>query len=263
MCEMPAPPINNLNLGPFTLHLYGLILGIAIVAAVQLLDRTMGWQNLNRDRLMPIVLPATVSGIVGARIYHVLSKPRYYMDHPVESLQIWHGGLGIYGAIIGGVAVGLWLARRSRMPLLPLLDAAAPCWALGQAIGRWGNYVNQELFGKPTSLPWGLKVDREFRPDGYADHATYHPTFLYESLWCLLLAGALLFALRRWHSRPAGVVFAIYLAAYSLERLFVEHLRIDPAHHFGGLRQNEWVALAVFALSALAALTMWRRQSEV
>ncbi len=184
---------------------------------------------------------AIVLGIIGARLYHVFSEPEggmvgwsYYREHPVEILYIWQGGLGIYGAIAGGLLGVVLYAWRAGLRPLKWLNYGAPGLALGQAVGRWGNFINQELYGPPTDLPWGLKIDPEHRILPYSDLEAYppdtlfHPTFLYESLWCLLLFGALAFAAHRLKDRlREGDVLLGYLIGYPLGRFFLEYLRPD------------------------------------
>jgi prolipoprotein diacylglyceryl transferase len=180
-------------------------------------------------------------------------------------LAIWQGGLGIWGGIAGGVLGGLWVLRRRHANIPAFLDAAAPGLLVAQAIGRIGNWFNQELFGGPTSLPWGLRIDADHRPAGYLQYTTFHPTFLYELIWNLLLAGALVWLFRRRTIKAPGI-FALYVAGYSLARIGEELLRIDPAHHILGMRLNFWVACLLF-LAALAWFARiqwgWRRAPRV
>jgi prolipoprotein diacylglyceryl transferase len=187
-------------------------------------------------------------GIIGGRIYHVITSPAAYFGEggdPVDALRIWEGGLGIWGAVVLG-GVGAWIGvRRRGIPLPPFGDAIAPGIAVAQAVGRWGNWVNQELYGGPTTLPWGVEIDLEHRPTDYLDVATFHPTFLYESIWMLAVAGILVLADRRWQLGH-GRVFALYVALYALGRLPIELMRIDPANEILGMRVNVWVSILVF-----------------
>jgi prolipoprotein diacylglyceryl transferase len=196
-----------------------------------------------------IAVWAVPFGIVGARLYHVATDWEMYFGpgaDPVDSLKIWQGGLGVWGAIAMG-ALGGWIgAKRRGIPLPPLADALAPGIVLAQAIGRFGNWFNQELFGRPTDLPWGLEIDPEFRPDRYADVETFHPTFLYEALWCVAVALILVWADRRFRMGH-GRVFALYVALYTLGRSYIETLRVDPAREVFGLRLNVWTSVVLFA----------------
>jgi prolipoprotein diacylglyceryl transferase len=191
-------------------------------------------------------------GLVGGRLYHVVTDHQLYFGegrNPIDALKIWNGGLGIWGAIALG-AVGAWIGcRRMGVPLPAWADAVAPGIALAQACGRWGNWFNQELFGRPTTLPWGLEIDYAHRPVTTQDLATYHPTFLYESLWCIGVAILVIWADRRFHLGH-GRVFALYVAAYTVGRFWIEYLRVDPAHTILGLRLNDWMSMVVFVGAA-------------
>ena len=262
LAYIPPPPVHNIELGPLTLHLYGLLIGLGVVLAINLTERLLRRQDVPVERLMTVLLPAVLMGFVGARLYHVASEPVRYAHDPGDIIKIWQGGLGIWGGIALGTITGLLIARRVGIPRRRLLDAVAPGIALAQALGRVGNYVNQELFGRPTDLPWGLEVNRVFRPAQYAGERYFHPTFLYEGLIDLSIGVALLVLFVRWKGRAPGVLFAIYVAAYSLGRFFVEGLRIDDAHSFGPFRQNEWLALTLFVLGTATAVVMQRRWSR-
>jgi prolipoprotein diacylglyceryl transferase len=243
---LPSPPFKALHLGPFQLRAYGLMIALGVIAAWCLADRRWTAVGGSPGDIEHIALRAVPAGLVGARIYHVITSYEGYIDRPWRALKIWDGGLGIPGGIAAGVLCGIIVARRRSMSLAPLLDAVAPAIALAQAIGRWGNWFNQELFGRPTSLPWGLRIDRVNRPAEFASSTTFQPTFLYESLWNLALVAALLVAERRLHLRP-GRLFALYLAGYASGRLWIEGLRIDAAHSVAGLRVNEWVSVVALA----------------
>jgi prolipoprotein diacylglyceryl transferase len=195
-------------------------------------------------------------GLVGARLYHVVTSPGPYLDDPVRALYVWQGGLGIPGGILGGVIAGWLVCRRRGIRPGAFADAIAPGVALAQAVGRFGNWFNQELFGRPTTLPWGLRIDPEHRPARYADAATFHPTFLYEALWCVGVALVVLWADRRWRL-SGGRVFALYLALYAVGRSWIEALRVDEANTLLGLRLNDWV-MAVVLLGAVSYLVVRR-----
>ena len=206
----------------------------------------------NSDTLELVVAVAVPFGIVGARLYHVITDYQLYFGpgrDPVDALKIWQGGLGVWGAIAFGV-LGAWLvARRKQVRFAALLDTVAPALLVAQAIGRLGNWFNQELFGRPTTLPWGLEIEPRFRPAGYEQFATFHPTFLYEMLWCL--AGAVvLVVLDRRFRLGHGKVFALYVLIYTAGRFWIEALRIDTVNEIGGFRLNNYTSLILF----LAAL---------
>ena len=243
------------HLGPLAPRWYGVLLAAGILIGVLVTRRQLALRGRDPALAGEVALWAVPCGVAGARLYHVVTDWSAFSGHLENIPLIQQGGLGIYGAILGG-AIGTAIgARRAGIPLLVMLDCAAPGTALAQALGRFGNYANQELFGGPTSLPWGLEIDRANRPAEYLDSPTFHPTFLYESLWNLIVMAILLRVARRWRRQAAGTVLALYLALYSFGRFFVEGLRVDPAHELGPLRLNQVVAAVVFA-AALAAL--WR-----
>lgn len=258
---IPPPPFRDLALGPITLHGYGLVMGIAIVCAISIAEWALKLQDVSTKRFTPFILICIVAGFVGARLYHVLSEPVRYWHNPQDIVKVWEGGLGIYGAVFGGVLIGLIIGPRFGIPRREGIDAAAPAFLFAQAIGRLGNYLNQELFGRPFDGAWALEVSPEYRPPGFDEIATWHPTFLYEMIGTLLLGLLFVLLLKRWRNRPRGILFPLYVAAYSSVRLLVEPLRVDAAHEWIGLRQNVWVAGVLVASGLLAALIMWRRDS--
>jgi prolipoprotein diacylglyceryl transferase len=241
------------HLGPLAPRWYGILLAAGILIGILITRRQLALRGRDPALAGEVAIWAVPGGVIGARLYHVVTDWSAFSGHLEKIPLIQQGGLGIYGAILGGAIGAAIGARRSGIPLLVMLDCAAPGTALAQALGRFGNYANQELFGGPTNLPWGLEIDRANRPAGYLDSPTFHPTFLYESLWNLIVLAILLRVARRWRSQAAGYVLALYLALYSLGRFFVEGLRIDPAHELGPLRLNQVVAAIVFTV-ALAAL---------
>ena len=200
--------------------------------------------------LADMAIWAVPAGLIGSRIYHVATDHQLYFGpngHPINALKIWEGGLGIWGAILGGALAAVFWCRHKKINKRAMADAVAPALLLAQAIGRWGNYFNQELFGKPTTLPWGLKIDQAHRPPGFEEYATFHPTFLYESIWNLSVMGIIIWLDQRF-KMGFGRVFALYVMGYSLGRGWVESLRIDPVElqDVGGLRFNEWVSIVLF-----------------
>jgi len=198
------------------------------------------------------VIPA---GVIGARLYHVITDFDRFRGDYIEVLYIWKGGLGIWGAVALGTLVGVWIARREGYEVPTLLDSVAPALPLAQAIGRFGNWFNQELFGEPTDLPWGLKIDANQRPDEYLDVATFHPTFLYESLWNLVLAAVIIWVVPRvMPNLMAGRLFAVYVAGYTIGRLWIELMRVDHATTIFGARVNVWMSILVFLGAAVVVL---------
>jgi len=237
-----------------------LLIVIGVVAGVKLASRRAAARGMAPGLVEAIAVWAVPAGIVGARLYHLITDFGSYRDRPLEMLAIWKGGLGIWGGVAAGAAVGVIVTRRRHGDPLRLLDVAAPGIAFAQAIGRFGNWFNQELFGRPTSLPWALRIDPANRPDRFADAPTFHPTFLYESLWCLLIVLSVYLVERRVRLRP-GQVFFGYVAMYTLGRWYFETLRIDPATRIAGFRINELVAPTVLGLSVLAIAAFGRRRA--
>jgi prolipoprotein diacylglyceryl transferase len=259
LASIPSPSSGSIHIGSLQLRMYGLMIALGVIAAVWLFGRRMEQKAIGtRDDAASIALWAVPAGVIGARLYHVITDWQLFRDDPVRVFYIWEGGLGIWGGIALGVAVGLWRAAKKGIPLLPAADCAAPALALAQAIGRLGNWWNQELFGRPTDLPWGLEISPSNRPDGYEQFATFHPTFLYEALWNLGLCLALVAIDRRFRLRP-GRLFVMYVAGYTFARFWIEGLRIDSANEFAGLRVNEWVSAIVFLLAAGFLVVDWLR----
>ena len=250
---IPSPSDGVWELGPLPVRGYALSIIAGIVVAVWLGERRLVARGGRPGQVQDIALWAVPFGIVGGRIYHVLTDGEKYFgagQDPVTALYIWQGGLGIWGAI-GFGALGAYIgARRQGLRFAPVADALAPGIVLAQAIGRWGNWFNQELFGRPTDLPWGLEIDPEHRPAGYAAYETFHPTFLYECLWNIGVAGLVIWADRRFRL-GGGRAFALYVAAYCVGRGWIEMLRIDPvaADDVLGLRLNVWTSVVMFLLA--------------
>ena len=258
---IPSPSQGTWNLGPLPLRAYALLIILGIVVAIVVGSRRYVARGGSAGVIGDIALWAVPFGIIGGRLYHVVSDWQLYFapggSGIVGALRIWDGGLGIWGAVaVGGL--GAWIgARRLGVALPPIADAIAPGIALAQAIGRWGNWFNQELFGAPTTLPWGLQIAPQYRPEGYADFATFHPTFLYESLWMVGVALVLIWADKRFRMGH-GRVFALYVLLYTLGRVWIEYLRIDTANTILGVRLNVWTSILV-GLGALAYLIISAR----
>ncbi len=240
---IPSPSTNTLDLGPFTVHVYGLCYALAVIAAVAITRRRWEAEGGSRELVYDVVLWAFPAGLVGGRLYFLATTPGDAFDDWWGPFAIWEGGLGIWGGIALGTLVGLWRVKRAGADLARFMDAAAPALLVAQAIGRIGNYFNQELFGRPTDLPWALEIDPEHRPDRYATEPTFHPTFLYELLWNLGLAAALVWLGHHRRIRPPGL-FALYVAGYCAFRIVDELLRVDPAAHILGIRWNLLLATA-------------------
>ncbi|MFI6484394.1 prolipoprotein diacylglyceryl transferase [Nonomuraea sp. NPDC050663] len=267
LASIPSPSQAVWFLGPIPLRAYALCIVLGVIVAVWLGERRWRARGGAPGTIVDIAVPAVVWGLIGGRLYHVITDWQIYfgskaVKEPYEALFIWEGGLGIWGAIaLGGF--GVWLAcRRRGLSLSAVADTLAPGIAFAQAIGRWGNWFNQELFGGPTDLPWGLEIEpgRPGTVEGYT--GLYHPTFLYESLWNVGLGFLLLWAGKRFALRH-GRLFALYVAGYTLGRFWIEGLRTDPvggvnqAVEFFGLRINQYTALVLF-VGALVYFFMTR-----
>jgi prolipoprotein diacylglyceryl transferase len=248
VASIPSPDQSVWHLGPLPLRAYALCILVGIFVAMWVGDRRWVARGGNPGLVYDVAVWAVPFGIIGGRLYHVLTDwPTYFGaggSGVRGAVAIWEGGLGIWGAIALGT-VGAWIGcRRHGVPLPPFADALAVGVPLAQAIGRLGNWFNQELFGKPTDLPWGLEIDPVHRPEGYEQFATFHPTFLYEALWLVGVAGLVAWADRRWNLGH-GRAFALYVAAYCVGRLGMELLRIDPATQLGGIRINVFTSVVV------------------
>src|SRR5215475_8990149 len=258
---IPSPHSGSVHLGPLQLHMYGLTLLIAILACIWLTGRRWVAMGGDWDLVTRVAVWGVGFGVVGARLYHVITSWSEVPEPKWQGIfEVWRGGLGVWGGIALGTIVGVIITRRAGKSATALMDAAAPGLLLAHGIGRFGNWWNQELFGKPTDLPWGLEIDPENRPIDFVDKATFHPTFLYEALWCFAAAGLLLLIERRFKGRirPGGL-FALYVLVYSIGRLWIETLRIDPSHEIGGVRLNVFVAAAAIVLSA-AFFVVWQKR---
>jgi prolipoprotein diacylglyceryl transferase len=242
LVSIPSPSSGTIDLGPFTIHMYGLSLLAAIAVCVWITGHRFVNRGGDWDLIFRLAVWGVAAGIVGARLYHIVTSWNEVPDEWWGVFAIWKGGLGVWGGIGLGCLVGAIVAKRAGADVWLLADCLAPGLLVAQAVGRLGNWWNQELFGKPTDLPWGLEIDPVNRPLAYLDRATFHPTFLYELLWNLLAAALLVFVVeRRLRPRPPGL-FALYIALYCFGRLWVELIRVDPANHILGLRVNVWVS---------------------
>jgi prolipoprotein diacylglyceryl transferase len=265
---IPTPTLSQIAIGPFNFHFYALCIITGIAIAIWLSDRRLRSYGNEAGLdltgvISEVAIIAVPAGVIGGRLYHVVTSPDAYFGSEgslLSILKIWNGGLGIWGAIALGV-VGAFISyrRQSKVRELPsfkvLLDALAPGILLAQAIGRFGNWFNAELFGRPLDTWWALEIPYKFRPRGYGLFETFHPTFIYEAIWTTLLAIALIRFGRKW---SAGSVFYIYIAGYSAARFFIEAIRIDSAHDLFGLRINQWTSILIFTLG----LTLFYRNQR-
>ena len=262
LSSIPSPSSGSLSIGPLRLNAYGLMIAIGVIVAVRIAGRRAEKFGVaTMEDFSSIATWAVPAGIIGGRAYHVITDVQLFRDNWIDAFKIWQGGLGIWGGVFVGVLVGYWRAKVRGLDAWWILSCAAPAIPVAQAIGRWGNWWNQELFGRPTDLPWALSVSNGTAiKAGYPVGTTFHPTFLYESLACLALAALLLVVERRF-SPARGRLIAWYAAGYTIFRFFIEGLRVDSAHSAGGLRLNQWVSLVVF-FGAVCWLVVDARRSR-
>lgn len=270
LAYIPSPTISQFSIGPVTIHIYALCILMGIVLAVWI--TTTRWKKLggNFDQVLDITLVSVPAGIIGARLYHIITTPERFFGPDgdwAEMFRIWNGGLGIWGGVLfGALAAWAW-CRHKHYPMALLADAIAPGLLVAQAVGRLGNWFNQELYGAPTTLPWGLKLNMEGTAIGHSeqcyDGATcpsgtlFHPTFLYEMIWNLIGAAIIVYiGSKAMRKLKAGSLFAVYIMWYTLGRTWIESLRIDYAHEFLGVRINVWVSMAVFVLGAVSFIVV-------
>jgi prolipoprotein diacylglyceryl transferase len=261
LSAIPSPSSGTLEIGPVNLNAYGLMIALGVVTAVRIAGKRAERINAaTMDDLSSIALWAVPAGVLGGRAYHVLTDYEKFQGNWGDVIKVWQGGLGIWGGITVGVLVGFWRAKKMNLDAWVLVSCSVPGIAVAQAIGRWGNWWNQELFGRPTDLPWALEVsDATALKAGFAEGTTFHPTFLYESLGCLVLAVALI-AVEKKLKPGRGRLLAWYVAGYTALRFFIEGLRIDEAKELAGFRFNQWVSIIAFAI-AVAFLVLDARRS--
>jgi prolipoprotein diacylglyceryl transferase len=261
VASIPAPGVRDISLGPLEIRLYALCLLAGIAAATWISMRRWRARGGDPDLVLEVALWSVLGGLVGGRLYHDVTSWDQVGDEWYGPIAIWEGGLGIWGGVLLGVLVGAYVTHRRGASVLARMDAAAPGILVAQGIGRLGNYFNQELFGGPTDLPWALEVDLQERPERYIDDTTFHPTVLYEMLWNLAGAALIVWLGQRFRLRPPAV-FCLYVAVYSLGRIFWEQLRVDPSKMFLGQRLNFYVALALLLGAAAAFAWSVRRGPE-
>ncbi len=260
LASIPSPSNGVWHIGSFPIRGYALCIILGIVVAVWVGDRRWVARGGSPGVVGDVAVWAVPFGLVGGRLYHVMTDPELYFGagkDPIAALYIWRGGLGIWGAVALG-ALGAYIGcRRNGCAFRAYADALAPGIVLAQAVGRWGNWFNQELYGKPTDLPWGLEIDPAHRGD-YQQYTTFHPTFLYESLWDIGVAGLVIWLDRRL-KLGFGRAFALYVMAYTVGRGWIEYLRIDTANHIFGVRLNVWTSILLFVLAAAYFVIVGRR----
>jgi len=263
--------VEGIQIGPLTLSFYGMLIMVGVVAAAILSYYEVKRRGQDPEVIYDSLTWIVLGGIIGARIWHILTPPAsmveqgittmYYLTHPLAAIAVWKGGLGIPGAVAGGLLAFYIYARKREINFWQWADIFAPGLALGQAIGRWGNFINQEVYGKPTDLPWAITIDPEHRLPEFMSYSTYHPLFLYESLFNLANMGFLLWLGRRYGEKlKDGDLFLTYLITYPIYRFFMEYLRLDNSY-VGGINANQALMMIIAVLSAV--WIVWRHREEL
>lgn len=261
--------VTGIKIGPLTLNFYGLIIMVGVIAATVLSYFEAKRRKLDPDVILDSLTWIILGGVIGARLWHIFTPPasmvaqgittRYYLTHPWAAISIWNGGLGIPGAVAGGALAFYLYSRKRGLKFGKWADVFAPGLALGQAIGRWGNFINQEVYGSPTDLPWAIRIDPEHRLPEFMAYETYHPLFLYESLFNLLNMGFLLWFSRKFENKlKTGDVFLTYLITYPIFRFFMEYLRLDNSF-VEGINANQTLMIVIAVLSL--GFLLWRHRS--
>ncbi len=254
-----------ISFGPIEIYWYGFFIVLGILVAIAAAVKLGKYYKISKDEILDLSFFLVIFGIIGARLFHVLIEWPYYISHPLDIIKVWQGGLAIHGGIIAGLITVYWFAKKRNINFWKLAAIIVPGLALAQAIGRWGNYFNQELFGRPTDLPWGIPIDMINRPFRFMAKEYFHPAFLYESLGSMLIF-AIMLGVNAWIIKKGKFsdfyfLFSVacYLILYSLLRFFTEFIRIDEAYYFFGLRHAQITSLAIIAVSVATALFSYSR----
>lgn len=259
LASIPSPPFNNFHIGPLRVTFYGIFIAIGVVIAWQVIERTFLARGGDGEILSKILARVLIFGFLGARLAYVSTHLSRFDGEWWKVIAIWEGGLALYGGLTAGAIAGFVYSRKWNANFVDILDGMAVGVPLAQAMGRWGNYFNQELFGTPTDLPWGLEIDPQFRPEAYPNAETFHPTFLYESIWNVALALTIAWVGKRYpHLR--GRLIGIYFVGYGLIRFLMELIRTDTTFRFLGLSRNGWVSIGVVVLGVI--VLAWKQLSE-
>lgn len=260
---LPQPVL--INIGPFTIHWYGLFLVLGLAVGILVALKLSSWYKISQEKILDLALYLIIGGIIGARIYEIFLELPYYLDHPSAMIKVWEGGLAIHGAIIAGILILFIFSRYYKLSFLKLSALSATGLAIGQATGRFGNWFNQELFGLPTNLPWGIPIALENRPFLYQANSFFHPTFLYESLGCLLIFILLLSLSYYWRHHlnnfKLGLILITYLFSYSLLRFSLEFIKADQTPVILGWRWPQIISLIIMII-CLALIPILKKQKQ-
>jgi prolipoprotein diacylglyceryl transferase len=257
LASIPSPDVNGFDIGPFRVNFYGVAIALGVIAAIWLATRRFEARGGDPKTMERASIIAVIAGIIGARIGYVITHADE-LDGVPGALRIWDGGLAFFGGLTAGAVAMIWVMRREGARLVDVADSVAPAIPLAQAIGRWGNYFNQELYGRPTELPWAVEIGPENRVTGYGEFETFHPTFLYESILNLIVVGIILWVEKRFKPAP-GSLFALYLVLYGIVRFSMELLRTDDQNEFLGIRNNGWIALSATLIGIIGFVQLNRR----
>ncbi len=255
LASIPSPSSNSISLGPLDFRAYGIAIALGVLAAVWITQRRWAERGHDPEQISNVALWAVPFGVVGGRLYHVITDNQRFRGQWLEAFKIWEGGLGVWGAVAAGALGALIAAHRANLSVPDLFYATAPAIPVAQGIGRLGNWFNQELFGRPTDVPWALEIDESHRPTGFENDALFHPTFLYEMLWNFGVAAVVIWVVPKVLPRlRTGYQFAVYVALYTLGRLWIELLRIDSANEILGQRLNVWTSLIVGGVATVLVI---------
>jgi prolipoprotein diacylglyceryl transferase len=260
LASIPSPPTNQFHIGPLRVTFYGILVTTGVVIAWLLTRKRWVERGGTVEDVEKIMIRVVVLGFLGARLAYVSTHLSRFEGEWWRVIAIWEGGLALYGGLTFGALAIWWTSRQLGKPMSLFLDSLAPALPLAQAVGRWGNYFNQELFGTPSDLPWAVEIAPQFRPQQYAEFATFHPTFLYESLWNVALAFTIMWADRRFPTLR-GRLIGIYFVGYGVIRFLMELIRTDTTFRFLGLSRNAWVSIGIVLIGAL--VLGWRRRAPV
>jgi prolipoprotein diacylglyceryl transferase len=261
LASIPSPSQNTIDIGPLSIHFYGILIAVGILVAVFVSKIRYGRFGGDPDTLERVAIWAVVAGLLGARLGYVITHSGTFSGRPWAVLFIWEGGLVLYGGLTAGVLTAVYLLNRRHGDVFAAMDAVAVGIPIAQAIGRWGNYFNQELFGTPSTLPWALEIDVANRPAEYLQFETFHPTFLYEALWNLLLTIPIILWLERKGKLSKGASAAVYLIVYGTGRFLLELLRTDTTFRLLGISRNGWVSVGA-VLFGIALLYWFQKRAE-
>lgn len=257
LASIPSPDVNGFDIGPLRVNFYGVAIALGVIAAIWLATRRFEQRGGDPKTIERASIIAVISGIIGARVGYVITHPQA-RETVSDALRIWDGGLAFFGGLLAGGIAMIWVMRREGARIVDVADSVAPAIPLAQAIGRWGNYFNQELYGRPTDLPWAVEIAENHRVQEYLDSSTFHPTFLYESILNLIVVGLILWIEKRFKPAP-GSLFTVYLVLYGIVRFLMELLRTDTDYRLAGISRNGWIALATAIGGTIAYVVMQRR----